>query len=66
MRFLQTMKAIVIDPHRCPETVTEFLEYEYPQDKEGNFISEYPDKNDHHISAVRYGLNLHWIKKGAQ
>jgi phage terminase large subunit len=64
MKWLQSLKAVVIDPVRCPETATEFLEYELEQDSDGNYISAYPDRNDHHISAVRYATNLIWRRRG--
>ena len=47
MKWLQSLTAIIIDPERAPYAATEFLEYEYEQDPDGNFISEYPDKNNH-------------------
>lgn len=64
MKWLASLSKIVIDPVRCPNTATEFLNYEYEQDKDGNYISAYPDGNDHHISAVRYGMEQVWKKKG--
>jgi phage terminase large subunit len=64
MKWLQSLAAIVIDPQRCPETATEFLEYELEQDPDGNYISEYPDKNNHHIDDVRYATNLIWKRRG--
>ena len=56
IKFLQDLRAIYIDPNRCPETYKEFVGYEYQQDKNGNFLSAYPDKNNHHIDAVRYAM----------
>lgn len=64
MKWLSSLTKIVIDQNRCPYTTTEFLNYEYEQDKDGNYISAYPDGNDHHISAVRYGMERVWKKKG--
>lgn len=64
MKWLQSLKAIIIDPKRCPHTTQEFLEYEYERDKEGNVISGYPDVNNHHIDAVRYATNSIWKKRG--
>ncbi len=64
MKWLQSLRAIVIDNTRCPETAQEFLDYELEQDKDGDFISEYPDKNNHHIDAVRYATNLIWRRRG--
>lgn len=48
---------IVIDPKRCPNTAKEFTSYELEQDKNGNFKSCYPDKDNHAIDATRYALN---------
>lgn len=64
MKWLQSLVEIVIDNVRCPHTATEFLEYEYDRDKEGNVISGYPDKNNHGIDSVRYAMNPVWKKKG--
>lgn len=64
MKWLQSLREIVIDNVRCPNTATEFLEYEYDRDKEGNVISGYPDANNHAIDAVRYAMNPIWKKKG--
>ena len=56
MKWLVSLNEIVIDNIRCPYTATEFLEYEYERTKDGEVISGYPDKNNHHIDAVRYAL----------
>lgn len=64
MKWLQSLREIVIDNVRCPETANEFLEYEYERDKEGEVISGYPDKNNHGIDAVRYATNPIWKRKG--
>ena len=54
IKWLQKLEQIVIDNKRCPNTAKEFISYEYERDKEGNFISKYPDKNNHSIDATRY------------
>ena len=54
MKWLAGLIKIVIDPKRCPNTAIEFSEYELEKDKDGNIITGYPDKNNHHIDAVRY------------
>lgn len=64
MKWLQSLKEIVIDNKRCPETAKEFLEYEYERDKEGNIISGYPDENNHSIDSVRYAMNGVWKRRG--
>ena len=57
LKWLASRAKIVIDRKRCPETAREFESYEYLKDKDGNFISGYPDKDNHFIDAVRYALN---------
>lgn len=57
IKFLQDLEAIIIDDKRCPETAREFLNYELEKDANGNFKAGYPDKNNHTIDDVRYGLN---------
>ncbi len=56
MRWLQNLGAIIIDPKRTPNIAREFSQYEYQQDRHGNFIPEYPDKNNHTIDSARYAL----------
>lgn len=55
IRWLQGLNAIYIDKKRCPNTYKEFIGYEYERTKDGQFISAYPDKNNHAIDACRYG-----------
>jgi PBSX family phage terminase large subunit len=64
MKWLQSLNAIVIDNVRCPESAQEFLDYELEQDKDGNYISSYPDANNHFIDATRYATNLIWKRRG--
>lgn len=64
MKWLSTLNKIVIDPIRCPKTAEEFESYELEKDKDGNVITGYPDKNNHHIDAVRYALEQIWRRKG--
>ena len=64
MKWLQSLNAIIIDPVRCPHTLKEFSDYEYDKDKEGNVISGYPDRDNHNIDAVRYGMEPVWKRRG--
>lgn len=64
IKWLQGLRHIYIDKRRCPDTYKEFIDYEYEQDRDGNFISAYPDANNHSIDAVRYGLEKYWKRKG--
>lgn len=64
MKWLATLNKIVIDPVRCPKTREEFECYELEKDKDGNVITGYPDKNNHHIDAIRYALEEIWRRKG--
>ena len=63
-KWLQSLRAIVIDPARCPVATDEFLHYEYERDRDGNVISGYPDGNDHCIDAVRYAMERVWKRRG--
>lgn len=63
-KWLQSLKAIIIDPDRCHNTLAEFMHYEYEKTKTGELISGYPDKNNHHIDAVRYGTEPIWKRRG--
>lgn len=64
MKWLASLNKIIIDPIRCPHTAEEFSEYEYEKDKDGNVITGYPDKNNHHIDAIRYALEKIWKRRG--
>lgn len=55
-KFLQMLDEIVIDKKRTPNAAKEFIGYEYEMNKDGQFISKYPDGNDHYIDAVRYAI----------
>lgn len=54
IKWLQDLEEIIIDPDRCPETTKEFTTYELDRDKDGNFKAGFPDRNNHHIDAIRY------------
>lgn len=56
MKYLQSLDEIIIDPKRTPNAAKEFIGYEYELNKEGQFISRYPDKNNHFIDQERYAL----------
>lgn len=57
IKWLQDRACIYIDKRRCPNTYREFVTYEYEKNRQGQFISAYPDVNNHAIDAVRYALN---------
>ena len=63
MKWLQRRR-LVIDQRRTPHVYEEFVKYEYERDKDGNFISGYPDKNNHTIDAARYALERVWRRMG--
>lgn len=56
IRWLQNRAEIIIDKRRCPNTFREFVGYEYERNRDGQFISAYPDKDNHSIDAVRYAM----------
>lgn len=64
MKWLQRRK-IVIDPSRTPHALKEITEYEYEKDKDGNFITGYPDANNHFIDCMRYALEPIYNRRGA-
>ena len=53
LKWLQSLSAIVIDPEICPETAREFSACRYVD-------GVVPDKNNHHIDAVRYASQVFW------
>lgn len=64
MKWLQSLKKIVIDPYRCPHTAQEFTEYEYERTDDDEIISSYPDANNHSIDCVRYAMERVYKRKG--
>lgn len=63
-KWLQSLVKIVIDKLRCPETYREFTKCEYERTKDGEIMSGYPDFDNHHIDAVRYGTEEIWKRRG--
>lgn len=57
IKWLQGIRRIKIDRKRCPKTYWEFSTYERERDKIGEFIDDFPDKNNHLIDATRYALS---------
>ena len=61
-KWLQSLRAIIIDNRRCPVAAQEFLGKEYERDRDGNIVSGYPDGDA--IDAVRYATERKWRKRG--
>lgn len=53
---LRSLFKIFIDTEKCPKAYYEFINYSYEVDRNGETKSQYPDKNNHTIDAVRYAL----------
>jgi PBSX family phage terminase large subunit len=64
IKWLQGLTEIIIDNVRAPYHAEEFLNYEFERTKDGEIISEYPDKNNHAIDDTRYATNLIWKRRG--
>lgn len=56
IKWLQSLAHIYIDKRRAPNAYREFIAYEYERNRDGQFISAYPDKNNHAIDATRYAM----------
>lgn len=54
--WLAGLREIVIDPARCPLAYEEFRLKEFERDRDGTWVDEIPDGNDHSIDAVRYAV----------
>lgn len=61
IQFLQGFK-IHIHPS-CENTIEEFNTYTFAQDKEGNWLNNPIDKNNHIIDALRYSMERYHIKQ---
>ena len=66
MKWLQSLKEIVIDPITCPKATSEWSSYEYEKTKDGDVISGYPDKGNHSIDATRYTLQNAWSRNNTK
>lgn len=64
VKWLQSLKAIVIDPITAPFTADEFTKYEYDRTPDDEIISGYPDHDNHSIDSVRYAMERVWKRKG--
>ena len=61
IQFMQGFQ-IIIHPS-CEHTIEEFNTYTFKQDKEGNWLNEPIDANNHIIDAVRYSLERYHIQR---
>lgn len=66
IKWLSDLEEIVIDPVRCPESAREFLGYAIGRDREGRLLSQYPDRDNHHIDAVRYACEGDMGRRGVR
>lgn len=62
INFLQGFK-IYIHPS-CEHTIEEFNTYTFKQDKEGKWLNEPIDENNHIIDALRYSMERYHLGKG--
>ena len=63
IKWLQN-RHIIIDPKRTPNAHLEFIGYEYMTDKDGNFLADVPDKDNHAIDCLSYSLDRLIYRKG--
>lgn len=56
IKYMQSFKKIVIHP-TCPNTASEFRNYEWKTDKNGDYLAMPIDAFNHAIDAIRYALN---------
>lgn len=55
-KWLQDLRAIVVDETRTPNAAMELTSYELERDANGNLKAEYPDGNDHTLDSTRYAV----------
>lgn len=56
LHWLKSLRAIIIDPAKCPVAVREWTRYAYKRTRAGDITSQYVDADNHTIDAVRYAL----------
>ena len=54
--WLAGLRGICIDPKRAPLAYEELRLKEYDRDRDGTWLDDIPDGNDHSIDAVRYAM----------
>ena len=66
-KWLQGLRAIVIDPKRAPHAADEFTLYEHEIDRRtGEILEGYPEgQPDHFIALTRYATEREWRHAGA-
>ena len=64
IKWLQSLKKIVIDPVTVPNTAREFSRYEYERTESGEVMSALPDADNHSIDSVRYAMERVYKRKG--
>lgn len=64
MKWLQK-RTIVIDKRRTPHAYQEFVNYEYEKNKDDEWLSNYPDANNHLIDALRYAMERVFKRYGS-
>lgn len=63
IKWLQNRR-IVIDPARTPNAHREFTSYEYMTTKDGEFLADVPDKDNHTIDCLAYALDRLIYRRG--
>lgn len=63
IKWLAALEEIIIDPIRCSETAKEFSGY-CIEERGGESAAEYPDRDNHHIDAVRYACEGDMQRRG--
>lgn len=64
IKWLQSLKKIVIDPVTAPETAKEYSKYEYERTESGEVMSALPDSDNHSIDMTRYAMERVYRRKG--
>lgn len=63
IKWLQ-QRRIIIDPKRTPNAWREFSSYEYEVSKDGEILSDLPDKDNHTIDSLAYALDRIIYRRG--
>ena len=63
IKWLQ-QRRIIIDPKRTPNAWREFSSYEYEVSKDGEILSDLPDRDNHTIDSLAYALDRIIYRRG--
>lgn len=57
VKSLQSLTKIIVDPVKCPNGARQISNYEYQRNRAGEWVDEYPLREDDFVDAIRYATS---------